>query len=176
MASEAPNTPHRASYPNEAMSPSTRPSPRTVSIGEFSTSTRRGRTSPTTRAISRQRPLFSPSIPVPAEFDADMSWHGNPPHTQSTSPRHGLPLNVRTSSQIGNFGKIPSRCRWSSTFRQYGSISTAQTQVCPRRIPPRIPPPAPANRCSSFSLGLHSRPTPPACRAATPPHRRPATP
>jgi hypothetical protein len=120
-----------------------------MSMGEFSTKTRRGRTSPTIRANSRHSPLRSPPIPAPLPAQ-EMSWQGKPPHTASTRPRQGFPSKVRTSSQMGNLGRMPSRCRWSNTDRQYASISTAHTQVCPRSIPPRIPPPAPANRCSSF--------------------------
>lgn len=45
------------------------------------------------RAISRHIPLRSPSIPAPFPA-ALMSWHGNPPDTTSTIPRHGLPSKV----------------------------------------------------------------------------------
>src|SRR5690606_31894658 len=111
-----PSTPHLALYPSAARSARTTPSPLEVSIGEFSTQTKRGRTSRMILLNSLQRPERDPVIPAPFPA-ALMSWHGNPPHTTSTSPRQGLPSKVRTSSQIGNFGRIPSRCLWSKTFR-----------------------------------------------------------
>jgi hypothetical protein len=107
-----------------------------------------GPTSPMIRHCSVHRPLASPTASCRI---CEMSVQGNPPATMSARPRHGLPSNVRTSSQIGNRGRILSRCRCSSSFRQKGSSSTAQTQVWPRRMPPRIPPPAPAKRCNSFT-------------------------
>lgn len=108
------STPHRASNPIAARSPRTRSNPRTRRAGEFSTNTNRGRTSSTTRAISRQSPLRSPSSPLP--FPAVLkSWQGNPPDTTSTIPFQGLPSNVRTSSQIGNGRRIPSFWRWHRT-------------------------------------------------------------
>jgi hypothetical protein len=79
----------------------------------------------------------------------DHGWQGNPPATTSTRPRHGLPSNSRMSANTGNGGRHPSACRASKTRRQYLSISTAQTGVCPSSMPPRMPPPAPANRWSS---------------------------
>ncbi len=144
-----PITHHRASYRTEARLPRTLASPPRISIGEFSTKTKRGRTSHTIRNISRQRPERAPSIPAPLPA-SDKSWQGNPPQTMSAIPFHGLPSKVVTSSQMGKGGRIPSRCRWMRHFLAYGLISTAQTGACPRRIPPRIPPPQPANRCSSF--------------------------
>ena len=122
----APSTPHLASYPIEAKSPRTTSSPRTVSIGEFSTNANLGRTSQMMRANSFQSPDLSPVIPAPAPAD-DMSWQGNPPETTSTIPRQGLPSKVQTSSQIGKGGRSPSFCRATSTLAGYGSISTAQT-------------------------------------------------
>jgi hypothetical protein len=97
------NTPHRASNPISAKSPRTLPSPREVSIGEFSTNAKRGRTSRMTRAISTQRPDRSPSIPAPFPA-ALMSWQGKPPETTSTRPRHGRPskvVNVRPNGEGG---------------------------------------------------------------------------
>ena len=47
----------------------------------------------------------------------ETSWHGNPPLMTSIFPRHGFPSNVRTSSQIGNLGRIPSACRCNKTLR-----------------------------------------------------------
>jgi hypothetical protein len=90
-----------AERPNPARSPRTVPSPREVSIGEFSTRTKQGSTSQTTRAISRQSPLRLPSRPSPLPATL-MSWHGKPPETTSAAPRHARPSKVRTSSQIGN--------------------------------------------------------------------------
>lgn len=60
-----PITHHRASYRTEARLPRTRASPPRTSIGEFSTKTKRGRTSHTIRNISRQSPERAPSIPAP---------------------------------------------------------------------------------------------------------------
>lgn len=152
MASAADNTPHCASNPISAKSRKTTPIPRPVSIGEFSTKTKRGPTARMILAISRHNPLRVPSIPSPSPA-ALMSWHGKPPQTASTRPRHGLPSNVPTSSQIGNLGRYPSRWRWSRTALRNGSISTAQTGVCPSKILPRMPPPHPAKRWSS-RMGL----------------------
>ena len=78
--------------------------------GEFSTKTKRGRTSPTIRAISRQSPDRAPSIPAPLPA-ALMSWHGKPPETTSTMPRHGRPSKLHTSLQIGKGSRLPSFCR-----------------------------------------------------------------
>ncbi len=115
-ASQAPRTPHSASYPISASSPRTIPSPRRVSIGEFSTKTIRGATSLMILRISDHSPDRSPLSPAP--FPALlMSWHGKPPQTTSAIPRHGLPSKVVTSSQMGKRGRIPSRWRWSSTLR-----------------------------------------------------------
>ena len=88
-----PNTPHLASNPILAKSPRTRPSPLEVSIGEFSTNTNLGCTSQMILAISRHIPLRSPSMPAPPPA-AEMSWHGKPPDTTSTIPRHGFPSKV----------------------------------------------------------------------------------
>jgi len=116
-----------------------------VSIGLFSTNANRGCTSPMIRAISVHIPLRSPSRPSP--FPAmETSWHGKPPAMQSTIPRHGLPSNVVTSSKIGNQGSTPSFCLADRTCWQYGSISTAQTGICPSSMSESIPPPAPAKR------------------------------
>jgi hypothetical protein len=146
----ADNTPHVASYPTEAKSPRTTPSPREVRIGEFSTNTNRGRTSPTILAISLHNPLRSPSSPSPPPAQ-EMSWHGNPPDTTSTIPRHGFPSNVRTSSQIGNGCKHPSSCLALRTVLACSSYSTAQTHLHPSSLPPSIPPPAPAKSANSFN-------------------------
>lgn len=153
MASAADRTPHLASYPIAAKSPRTTPSPREVRIGEFSTSAYRGRTSLMIRDISDQRPLRSPSSPAPFPA-AEMSWHGKPPVTISTTPRQGFPSKVRTSSQIGYGSRHPSSCRAMSIPRADASISTAHTVRHPRSLPPRMPPPAPANNASSFNVCL----------------------
>jgi hypothetical protein len=50
----------------------TRAAPLPTSKGEFSTKTKRGNTSPTIRAISRQRPLRAPSMPPPFSGSADI--------------------------------------------------------------------------------------------------------
>lgn len=149
--SPALSTPHLASYPIWARSPRIDPSPRTTRAGEFSTKTKSGPISRTTRAISLQSPERSSCSPSP--FPATLvPWHGKPPHTIFDLPFHGLPSKVLMLSQIGNRGRMPSRCLCKRTFLLNGSISTAQTQVCPSSIPPRIPPPHPAKRCSSFNL------------------------
>ena len=127
------------------------PIPRKVIAGEFSTKTNFGLISQMILNISLHNPEFSPLIPAP--FPAiETSWHGNPPQMMSILPVHGFPSNVRTSSQIGNLGRIPSRCRCNKTRLQYELISTAQTVVCPSNFPPRIPPPIPANKCNSFTV------------------------
>ena len=109
--------PQRASYPSSARSRRTRPSPREVSIGEFSTKTKRGPTSRTTRAISPHKPDLAPSSPAPAPA-ALMSWQGKPPHTMSTSPRQGFPSNCLTSAKMGNQGSTPSCWRACKTCWQ----------------------------------------------------------
>lgn len=157
--SQAPSTPHLASYPIAAKSPRTRPSPREVSIGEFSTKTKRGRTSQMTRAISTHIPERSPSIPAPfpALLMSRQGHYGNPPqmasssdtpfHAANASAHSGLSdLSVRMSSQIGNSGKIPSRCLCSKTSLGYRSISQAAIGVCPSSRSAKIPPPAPEKR------------------------------
>ena len=90
--SAAESTHHSASNPISAKSPRTTPSPREVSIGEFSTNTNRGRTSLIILAISRHRPLRSPSSPAPFPA-ALMSWQGKPPETTSTVDRKSTRLN-----------------------------------------------------------------------------------
>lgn len=127
----------------------TRVSPRRTSIGEFSTRTNRGLTSPMIRAISRQSPLRSPSIPVPGP-QIDISWQGNPPETTSTAPFQGCPSKVQTSSHTGNGGRCPSFCRCISRLAQKVLTSTAQTVLHPRSFAPSIPPPAPAKSANSF--------------------------
>lgn len=57
------------------------------------------------------------------------------------------PANAPISTGAGFNGS-------SKPYSAWGSNSTAQTVVCPRRIPPRIPPPAPAKRCNSFNSYL----------------------
>lgn len=149
--SPLPNTPHLALYPNSDKSLRTMSSPRVRKSGEFSAKTNLGRTSSIILAYSFQSPERFPPIPAPPPAEL-MSWQGNPPQTTSTAPRQGFPSKVQTSSQMGNLGSTPSRCRCSKTCLGYSSISTAQTVECPRSCPPRIPPPAPANKCSSFTL------------------------
>ena len=146
----APSTSHSASYPISARSPRTLASPRPTSKGEFSRNANSGRTSLIIRCISRQRPERAPSMPAPFPA-AEMSWHGKPPDTTSTRPRHGRPSKVRTSSQTGKVGSSPSFCRASNTLADQGSSSTAQTVRNPSSSLPSIPPPAPAKRCSSFT-------------------------
>ncbi|CAA6832068.1 Uncharacterised protein [Acinetobacter baumannii ATCC 17978] len=92
----------------------TRVSPLETSIGEFSTNTYLGRTSPIIRAISDQSPERSPSIPAPFPAD-EMSWHGKPPDITSTIPCHGFPSKVVMSDQIGKASRIPSFCRCAKT-------------------------------------------------------------
>ena len=147
--SAAPITVHFASYPSAVRSPRTRSSPRVTSIGLFSTKTYLGRTSPTTLAMCAHIPDRFPLIPTPFPA-AEMSWHGKPPDMTSTMPRHGLPSKVCMSSQIGKGGKNPSFCLAHSTLAGYGSHSTAQTVRHPSSFPASMPPPAPANRASSF--------------------------
>lgn len=148
---EARNTPHRACIPIPAKSASTRSSPLVVSIGEFSTTTSMGLTSRMIRAISTQSPLRSPSIPAPAPHWL-MSWHGNPPVMTCTWPRHGLPSNVRTSSQIGNAGSKPSRCLSSRICLAPASNSTAQAVRHPSSFAARmLPPPLQKVPAHSFS-------------------------
>ena len=113
--SSAPSTSHSASYPISARSPRTLASPRPTSKGEFSRNANSGRTSLIIRCISRQRPERAPSMPAPFPA-AEMSWHGKPPDTTSTRPRHGRPSKVRTSSQTGKGESKPSFCRASSTL------------------------------------------------------------
>ena len=124
---------------------------RVRSSGEFSAKTKRGRISPMSRAYSFHKPERSPAIPAPLPA-ALMSWQGNPPQRMSTVPLQGRPSRVQTSSQIGNSGKIPSRCRASSTSRGYRSISHAPIGVCPSKRSARIPPPAPAKRWKVLKL------------------------
>lgn len=111
----APSTHHAASYPMRARSPRILASPLLTSRGEFSRNANSGRTSLIIRCISRQRPERAPSMPAPFPA-AEMSWHGKPPDTTSTRPRHGRPSKVRTSSQTGKGGSKPSFCRASSTL------------------------------------------------------------
>jgi len=151
-----------SSYPSEARSPRTRASPLPTSIGEFSTKTNRGRTSPTIRAMWLHMPDRSPSMPAPFPA-ALMSWHsyGNPPqmassldtpfHIANASAHSGLScLSDLISSHTGKTGRSPSSCRCSRTRLGYSSISQAPIGVCPRMASARIPPPAPANRCKVY--------------------------
>lgn len=145
----APSTPHCASNPSAAKSPRIVPSPRVVRAGLFSTNANRGCTSPRIRLYSLHNPLRSPSSPSPVPAVL-MSWHGKPPETTSTTPRHGCPSKVRTSSQTGNGDRWPSFWRCMSRRAQKALISTAQTHRQPSKCPPRMPPPAPAKSASSF--------------------------
>lgn len=113
--SSAPSTSHSASYPISARSPRTLASPLPTSKGEFSRNANFGRTSLIIRCISRQSPERAPSMPAPFPA-AEMSWHGKPPDTTSTRPRHGRPSKVHTSSHIGKGGSMPSFWRASSTL------------------------------------------------------------
>lgn len=113
--SSAPSTSHSASYPISARSPRTLASPLPTSRGEFSRNANFGRTSLIIRCISRQSPERAPSMPAPFPA-AEMSWHGKPPDTTSTRPRHGRPSKVHTSSQTGKGGSRPSFWRASSTL------------------------------------------------------------
>jgi hypothetical protein len=85
-----------------------------------------------------------------------MSVQGKPPDTTSAMPLHGVPSKVCMSSQIGKGGRMPSFCRAHSTLAGYGSHSTAQTVRHPSIFAASIPPPAPANKASSFMFSyLH---------------------
>src|SRR5580693_4258453 len=142
---------HHAPYPSAAKSPRTVPMPRTRRALTFSTMTMSGRSSPTSRAYSRQRPLRSPARPPP--FPARlMSWQGNPPQMTSTSPT-SAPLRARTSSKRGTLGQW-----WASKYRQTASISQNATGSNPPvRSRPRLNPPIPENRSSVRSMSCHPR-------------------
>ena len=108
----------------------------------------------TIRAISIQSPLLAPSRPAPLPA-ALMSWQGKPPETTSIAPRHGSPSKVRTSSQIGKGGSVPSFCRASKTLLDITSVGLDGADGSPTEQPlPSIPPPAPAKSANSFMFPL----------------------
>lgn len=143
---------HSASYPRSAKSPRTRPNHApgcplgpARRFATFSTMRKRGRSSPTNRAISDQRPERLPASPSP--FPATLrSWQGKPPEITSTGPTSS-PRNVVTSSKQGTSGQC-----FASTRRQNGSISqNATVSNPPVRSSPRLKPPIPENRSKTFS-------------------------
>src|SRR5262245_18041783 len=102
-------------------------------------STYRGRSCPTRRAYSNQRPLRVPSIP--ARFPAcDKSWHGNPPASRSTVSS-SLPVSLVISRYLFTSGQC-----FASIFWQNGSFSTCHLQIHPARASPTSIPPIPLNR------------------------------
>lgn len=104
---------HSASNPSAARSSSTRESPCRRNPGTSSRKTKAGSTSRMIRAMSGQIHLASA---VPLRWPATLhGWHGTPAVTQSTTPRHGSPAKVATSSQTGAQSRALSSIRATRT-------------------------------------------------------------
>ena len=135
------------SYPSAARPPTTSPhtAPRLTvrRFATFSTSTNRGRSSPTARAISRHRTVSACSNPL--RFPAVLApLHGNPPAMTSTG---GAPSpTARTSSKTGTPG---NRC--SRIPRRHGSLSQSHRCSSPARCSPNASSPIPSKSPPTFT-------------------------
>ena len=97
--------------------------------------------SPIGRIVRRRGPF-----PLPARL---MSWHGKPPETTSTIPRHGLPSKVNVIPNQG--ARSPSFCRWAITLAAWGLPLNGAHCSPPEQVSPSIPPPAPAKGANHHS-------------------------
>jgi len=136
---------HSTSYPSEAKPPNTSPAPRCKRPATFSTKTRRGRKSRTSRSYCGQSHRGSSCASLrPA---AETGWQGKPPTIISTGSR-SAPVTEWISRYRGTSGQ-----RRAKRSEQKSSISTCHRQVQPLRSRPRSRPPIPEK--SEPKVGIH---------------------
>ena len=110
-----------------------------ASPGTFSTSTSRGCSRRTARAMSNQRALRSPWRRPRCRPARERSWQGNPPASSST---RGVPASIsRTSPSTSRAGRWRAMTRWHP-----GSFSAAHSTRQPACSRPRSRPRHPEKR------------------------------
>jgi hypothetical protein len=114
--------------------------PRARNSGTFSNMHQRGRSSALMRAISRQRPLRSPSRPLRRGEAPLMSWQGLPPEMMSTLHKFLAPTS-RTSLCLFASGKC-----LSNIVLQNSDCSTCHTVSMDAHSNPKSNPPIPLKR------------------------------